>query len=106
MFEPNPAGLDELLHGSEAGAHLTTVARAYKDEVERIAPQGHGSTHFGDTIEIGEATDDHGESMVTVETSDPFWHLIEFGSANNPPYRPFTAAAENVGLEFHDTGKP
>ncbi len=33
---------------------------------------------------------------------DPFWHLIEYGSANNPPYAPVRRSVRAVGLRFED----
>lgn len=101
MFESNEAGIDELLHKPEAVAFLEQVAHVYAAEVERVAPEGAGSVKFRDTIDVHTQDDE-----VTVTTSDSVWHLIEYGSVNNPPYRPFTAAAQNVGLDFHDSGAP
>lgn len=101
MFEANAEGIDELLHGDQAVAFLEQVANIYKPEIERVAPLGSGSVKFRDTISV------HVQGgEVAVATDDPFWHLLEYGSVNNPPYRPFTAAAENLGLDFHDTGAP
>lgn len=38
-----------------------------------------------------------------VVSDDPFAHLIEFGSAKNPPYRPLTKGVRDAGYEFKDT---
>lgn len=37
---------------------------------------------------------------------DYFGHLVEFGSKNNPPYRPITTAAEASGYRFVEDDKP
>lgn len=37
---------------------------------------------------------------------DHFGHLVEFGSKNNPPYRPITTAAEASGYRFVENDKP
>ena len=34
---------------------------------------------------------------VRVETTDPFGHLVEWGSVNNPAYAPLRAGAADVG---------
>lgn len=37
------------------------------------------------------------EQGAAITTTDPFWHLIEFGSINNPAYSPLTLAARQIG---------
>jgi len=41
-----------------------------------------------------------GVSGTAVTTSDPFWHLIELGSVNNPPYAPMRRGAIAAGLRL------
>jgi hypothetical protein len=36
----------------------------------------------------------------TVIAADPFWHLVEFGSVNNPPYAPLRRGVIAAGLRF------
>lgn len=43
-----------------------------------------------------------GTPVGRVFSTHPFWHLIEFGSINNPAYRPMTRAARASGLRFED----
>lgn len=31
---------------------------------------------------------------------DPFWHLVEYGSANNPPYAPVRKSVRALGMRF------
>lgn len=33
-----------------------------------------------------------------IGSNSSIWHILEFGSVNNPPYRPLTRAVESVGL--------
>lgn len=35
-----------------------------------------------------------------VEARDPFWHLIEYGSANNPAYAPLRRGVIAAGLRL------
>jgi hypothetical protein len=42
-----------------------------------------------------------------VVNGDTFSFIIEYGSVNNPAYRPLTRAADKVfGTDFHENGKP
>ncbi len=35
-----------------------------------------------------------------IETSDAIWHIIEYGSVNNPPYAPIRRGVIEAGLKF------
>lgn len=39
-----------------------------------------------------------------IYSRDPFWHLIEWGSINNPPYGPMRHGARETGLRFDEHG--
>ena len=41
-----------------------------------------------------------------VRTKDNFFHLIEYGSRNNPPYAPVRRGTIASGLRFDDPGRP
>ena len=41
-----------------------------------------------------------------VTTTDPFGHLVEWGSVNNPPYAPIRRGAVAAGLELRELPKP
>lgn len=102
----NPDGLHELLTGPGAAKHLTDTAKALADEAERLTPVGSSNRHAAETLTSTGAEIENGELVARAGSTYPFWHLIEFGSVNNPPYRPLTRAAENLGLDFTDSGKP
>lgn len=40
-----------------------------------------------------------------IVASDPFWHLVEFGSVNNPAYRPLARGVRAAGLKYVPTPK-
>lgn len=65
-----------------ARAHLRRAARAVADRANQLAP--------GDQAGNYRSTDD------TVEATDPFWHLVEFGSVNNQAAAPMRRAAMSV----------
>lgn len=39
-----------------------------------------------------------------VELHDIAWHIIEYGSVNNPPYSPVRRAVAELGWRFEDAG--
>jgi hypothetical protein len=39
---------------------------------------------------------------VRLQSTDPFWHLIEFGSRNNPAYAPMRRGVRAAGLRLDD----
>lgn len=39
-----------------------------------------------------------------VVLGDEFWHLVEYGSANNPPYAPVRRGTRELGLRFENAG--
>jgi len=43
---------------------------------------------------------------VRIVAGDPFWHLVEFGSANNPPYAPLRRGVRAAGLRLVVLPKP
>lgn len=58
-----------------------------------IAAPPHATGYFDRRVRV------RGNRVVLL---DPFWHLIEFGSANNPPYAPVRRAVRALGLRFAD----
>lgn len=41
-----------------------------------------------------------------VAATDHFWHLVEFGSVNNPPYAPLRRGVRAAGLRLVVSPKP
>lgn len=105
-FDLDRKGLLAILNGDDAVALVDRAADAAADEARRIAPHGRGrGRRFTDSIGTTSARRTARGAVGAVTTSDPFWHLVEFGSVNNPPYRPLTRAVKNVGLDFDDKGR-
>lgn len=101
-FELNEKGLDALLSSAAAEAFLTRAATGIARDWERLDPRSQPGGHEPPKIEVGAPARDRGVAVVPVYTNDPIWHIIEFGSANNQPYRPATKAAQNSGAKFED----
>lgn len=97
-FELDPGGLLAVLNDGPAIAHVTDVAKQGQREAERIAPEhtGHYKDRLGYTP--GEPTSEGAKA--SFGSLDSAWHLVEFGSANNAPYRVLTRAALALGLDF------
>lgn len=86
----------------EPKAFLYAVAKEYQANVSRHQPVNTGETQsiFDSTSKIYKKTS-HGRPQMQVTTGDSLWHIIEYGSVNNPPYAPFRKAAEGgLGIEW------
>jgi hypothetical protein len=88
-----------LFRGPEPKAVLYLYAKEYQHNVLESIP-----VHYGTGQEIFESTSklyrrtSHGRPQVRVTTGDSLYHLLEWGSVNNPPYAPFRKGAEATGL--------
>lgn len=69
---------------------------AVKENVERIAPRGQ-SGEYHESLEV----DDDG----SVGTTDPFGHLVEWGSVNNRAYAPIRQGVRDAGLALHEESR-
>jgi len=90
-------GRDAMMRDAMADA-ADAIARSVRQE----APVDTGD--YRDSIGTGEVEEDRQSVYGTVTTSDPAWHLIEYGHANAPAYAPMRAGAEAVGARFRDIG--
>ncbi len=93
-FVPNPRATEDLQGDAEYQDAMARIARTVAAEVEDAAP--HVTGYYEGHIEADGAT---------VVASDPFWHLVEFGSINNPPYAPLRRGVVAAGLRFVDAGR-
>lgn len=69
---------------------MTAGAKRIGAKAGPMAPRKTG--YYSRRFEVGE---DHGE--VVLMNTDPFAHLIEFGSANSPPYAVIRRAVRAAG---------
>lgn len=93
--------LKAVLKESAAQTALDETVKAIKAKAEEIAPVGkvHGGyfqRHF--------KTRRYPYSRRLMNT-DPFAHLVEFGSANNPVYAPMRKAVRALRLRFKENPK-
>ena len=94
-YRPNPAFHSEL----EATPEFQAGERRIAVEVAKIVRAG-APRHSGAYKRSIRA---RGRLVVT---TDAFWHVIEFGSVNNPPYAPFRRGVRAAGLRLDDARRP
>lgn len=93
MFRPNPRFHAELQKDPQVRDELAKVANVAAGQVKSITPHAPGSV----------TVSDQGDT-VTLGSDDPFFHLVEWGSVNNPPYAPLRRGIRAAGLRLEETG--
>lgn len=89
---------DLLLAGPVAQGFVTAVAKAAVAAAQDAAPVHTGFTR--DSYVFVETDVEDGVPVARFGSKSPFWHIIEFGSVNNPAYRVMTRAMERLGLKL------
>lgn len=85
----NPTVTQQLRQHPEMKAMLHLVAGKVRSSAYGLAPKR--TTYYARNLR---AIDNR------VWALDPFGHLVEWGSVNNPPYAPLRRGAIAVGLRF------
>lgn len=97
------SGATEALASSDAVDVVNDLTDRIANDARSNAPQG--TTGMAQrSIDSLPATVADGVATGIVYSDDPFWHLIEYGSVNNDPYRPISRAAMDNAGEFTDAG--
>lgn len=107
---PAPFTIDEkairsLAADTGVGEACTATAAHLATTASDLAPDKTGfnkRSYKSQAAEVVDGADGHPVQQAIAYSDDPFAHLVEFGSANNTPYRPLTRAAETLGLDFKD----
>lgn len=99
-WEPNPKGVDELLSSAQAASVIADLAAMVGQQVERAWPKATG--RGARSVVTGSGEED-GRAVGYVGSTSPFWHLVEYGSTNNAPYRPFARGVQAAGLDYEAT---
>jgi hypothetical protein len=98
-FAPNPLRVAEVEKQGLARALAKEKAQDVKKQAEDIAPvhTGFYEEHFIlRSLARG----------YRVGNTDPFAHLVEWGSVNNEPYAPLRRGVAASGLKLHEASKP
>lgn len=105
-FRLNERGVDELVQ-RDAGVrrYLDDAADQVVSQVESQAERFARTRRFAQSIEKTGVEADRRGARVTVHSTDFAAHIVEFGSANNPPYGPFRKAASALGLRLKGGGE-
>jgi hypothetical protein len=100
-IELDPEGIARVLGEQPAIEALHELAEGIVTEAVATGPRHH-APHEIDKIAVGETRTSPQGAVVEIDWDSHVWHLIEFGSINNPPYRPLTRAAQHAGLTFRN----
>lgn len=95
-FVPNPNFARQLLRAPEAGQVLETVAAIAQNAIKSASPsRRYTRTVLAPTLVLGP----NGQTA-RIATTSSIWHILEYGSVNNPPYRPLAGGVQAAGLTF------
>lgn len=92
-YAPNPKFLDTLAVSPTMRRTVEQATKAVKRNVSQSAPRATG--YYARRIVSGVVPTDDGW-VGRVGSEDPFWHLVEFGSVNNPAYAPLRRGLEKT----------
>lgn len=98
-FDYRRAAERELLRTPEMTALIAEITESALNGVVDAAPVRTGA--YRDSLDASVGITPTGVTG-RVLTTDPFAHLIEFGSVNNPPYAPLRRGVESTGLTVTD----
>ena len=94
IYAANDDAADELLSGDDCQAVVDATTMAVAEKAREFNPsQSEKPYVFG----IPHANEEGQPALGIVVYDSAIWHIIEFGSVNNQPYRPMTRAVESVG---------
>jgi hypothetical protein len=94
-YEPNPLFEEEVQTQAEFQKGMRSITKGVAASVRAVSP--HQTGYYERRIKA---------KGTRVIAGDPFWHLVELGSANNVPYRPLTRGVRAAGLRFVLLPKP
>lgn len=94
----NPDGVDDLLDDPRAARFVAGGAREFASTAATLAPDGGPGRGVRESYRSTKARREDEAVVATVYSTDPFAHLVEWGSVNNPAYGPLRRAAQRLGL--------
>jgi hypothetical protein len=102
VYIENEDAASELVNGAEAVAVSLELAAS----AARAAREANPSEYEASQIVFGGPNVFDDVACGWFGSTSSIWHIMEFGSINNPPYRPLTTGAERIGLEFKPGDQP
>lgn len=94
-FQPNPRAQAGIQRQPEFKAGMAERTRLVAATIRFMALPYRNTGYYIQHIEV---------RGTTIRFEDPFWHLSEYGSRNNPPQRNALRGVRAAGLRFEDTG--
>lgn len=104
-FNLNERGVTELIQSPKVGRFLEVEADKVVHEVERQAGRFSRTRHFARSIRKTRPRRTITGQRITIFSTDPFAHIVEYGSVHNPAYAPFRKAASALGLRLRGGGE-
>lgn len=104
-FVPDLAGQEQIVKGPGVARALREEADGLRDAVEGQAQRFANTGRFAGSIEVGDVERIAGGLSISVYTTDPDGHIVEWGSVNNPPYAPLRKGVASTGLRFREEGR-
>lgn len=106
VFVPRPEGVSETLNEEPAVKAMQDACAVIMASIIRSVPVGSGAylRGFQKTFRADVEKDSIKGAVGHISTDDPFYHLVEFGSANNEAYHPFGRGVMRSGVEFKPVG--
>lgn len=95
LLIPNPKLEEELLGEREFVEALKQSAAPLASSVRSAMPVG-STGRAKESVKVVSG----GRASVAVAITDPFGHLIEWGSIKNPAYAPLRRGARNAGFRL------
>lgn len=98
IFVPAPDA--EKTIAELAAPQLVETADAIARAIPDAVPVNQGVVRSTYKTVVDEGTGADGSPIARVHVGSPFWHWLEYGTANNPPYRPVQNAVQGLGLRY------
>ena len=102
-YVARPGWSGKVMRSPKGRAVVYAAAGALRDSVESFIPVRTGETVDEEDLTVRRRTS-HGLPAARIITHSSIWHIIEYGSVNNPPYRPFARGADALGFPFISNG--
>lgn len=93
----NPRLAAELAASPGVAGALEVAARAAKRQAEAASPKGGPAPGYAARFRVTTG------ATVRLENLDIAAHIVEWGSANNPPYAPLRRGTRAAGLRITET---
>jgi hypothetical protein len=94
VYVENDDAADELIRDDMVVEYLAALCLQGRDLARTNNPSEDERPYMFAGVEAGEGEDPVG----FIAYDSAIWHIIEFGSRNNPPYAPLRRAAEALGI--------